>query len=237
MSSLKDALLPLELLDEFKIAGVFVNWWEDLKYDFKTVVSSGWSKMLIDDEMIERKFFAKDLEEIEELESNIAQLDGELNEILEEVEDWDEEEQGQKTPGKVKEFLKQNINDLLSTKQEAAIKEAQKWQNLNERIDDKDKELKKLNKELKQKQQTLEENVKQKRETLTEEEAKLLLLEKFKETIKQGLEKYINAEKKELIKVFEKLWDKYKISLRQLIQERDEETKKLNEFLKLLNYE
>jgi type I restriction enzyme M protein len=192
--------------------------------------------MLIDDEMIERKFFTKELEEIEEIESNIAQAEGELNEILEEVEDWDEEEQGQKTAGKVKEFLKQTINDLLSSKQEAAIKEAQKWQDLNGRIDEKDKELKKLNKELKQKQQTLEESVKQKRETLTQEEAKVLLLEKFKETIKQGLEKYINAEKKELIKVFEKLWDKYKISLKELLNERDQEVKKLNEFLKQLGY-
>ena len=236
LSSLKEALLPLGLLDEFKIAGVFVNWWEDLKYDFKTVVSSGWSKMLIDDEMVQRKFFAKDLEEIEEIESNIAQAEGELNEILEEVEDWDEEEQGQKTAGKVKEFLKQTINDLLSSKQEAAIKEAKKWQDLTRRIDEKDKELKKLNKELTQKQKTHEESIKQKRETLTEEEAKVLLLEKFKETIKQGLEKYINAEKKELIKVFEKLWDKYKISLKELLNERDQEVKKLNEFLKQLGY-
>lgn len=236
LKSLKEKLLPLGLLDEFKIAGVFVNWWEDLKYDFKTVVSSGWSKMLIDDEMIERKFFVKDLEEMEEIEGNIAQTEGELNEILEEVEDWDEEEQGQKTAGKVKEFLKQIINDLLSSKQEAAIKEAKKWQDLIRRIDEKDKELKKINKELKQKQQTLEESVKQKRETLPEEEAKELLLEKFKETLKQGLEKYINAEKKEVIKIFEKLWDKYKISLKQLITERDKEVKKLNEFLKQLGY-
>lgn len=236
LKSLKEKLLPLGLLDEFKIAGVFVNWWEDLKYDFKTVVSSGWSKMLIDDEMIERKFFAKDLEEMEEIEGNIAQAEGELNEILEEVEDWDEEEQGQKTAGKVKEFLKQIINDLLSSKQEAAIKEAKKWQDLIRKIDEKDKELKKLNKELKQKQQTLEESVKQKRETLPEEEAKELLLEKFKETLKQGLEKYINAEKKDLIKVFEKLWDKYKISLKELLTERDQEVKKLNNFLKQLGY-
>lgn len=236
LEDLKESLLPLGVLDEFKIAGVFVNWWENLRYDFKTIVSSGWSKMLIDDEMIERKFFAKDLEEMEEIEGNIAQTEGELNEILEEVEDWDEEEQGQKTAGKVKEFLKQIINDLLSSKQEAAIKEAKKWQDLIRRIDEKDKELKKINKELKQKQQTLEESVKQKRETLPEEEAKELLLEKFKETLKQGLEKYINAEKKEVIKIFEKLWDKYKISLKQLITERDKEVKKLNEFLKQLGY-
>lgn len=71
---------------------------------------------------------------------------------------------------------------------------------------------------------------------MTEEEAKGLVLEKFKESIKQELEKYINAEKKEVIKIFEKLWDKYKISLNQLITERDEEVKKLNEFLKQLGY-
>ncbi len=236
LEDLKESLLPLGVLDEFKIAGVFVNWWENLRYDFKTIASSGWSKTLIDDEMIERKFFTKELEEIEEIESNIAQVEGELNEVLEEVEDWDEEEQGQKTAGKVKEFLKETINDLLSSKQEAAIKEAEKWQDLIRKIDEKDKELKKLNKELKQKQQTLKESVKQKRETLTEEEAKLLLLEKFKESIKQELEKYINAEKKEVIKIFEKLWDKYKISLNQLIAERDGEVRKLNEFLKQLGY-
>ncbi|HOL34942.1 MAG TPA: type I restriction-modification system subunit M [bacterium] len=237
LKSLKDNLLPLGVLDEFKIAGVFVNWWEELKYDFKTIVSSGWSKMLIDDERIVKKFFEKELEEIEELEGNIAQQEGELNEILEEVEDWDEEEQGQKTAGKVKEFLKETINDLLSSKQEAAIKEAQKWQDLIKKIEGKDRELKKLNRELKSKKEALENKVKKKQETLTEKEAKNLLLEKFYEIIKLHLEKYLNAEKKELIKIFEKLWDKYKISLRQLIRERDEEIKKLNKFLRVLNYE
>jgi hypothetical protein len=78
------------------------------------------------------------------------------------VENWDEEDLGEKTSKKVKEFLKETINDLLSSKQEAAIKEAQKWQDLTRRIDDKDKELKKLNKELKQQQQTLKESVNKK---------------------------------------------------------------------------
>ncbi len=78
------------------------------------------------------------------------------------MENWDEEDLGEKTSKKVKEFLKETINDLLSSKQEAAIKEAQKWQDLTRRIDDKDKELKKLNKELKQQQQTLKESVNKK---------------------------------------------------------------------------
>lgn len=162
LEDLKESLLPLGVLDEFKIAGVFVNWWENLRYDFKTIVSSGWSKTLIDDEMIERKFFAKELEEIEEIESNIAQVEGELNEILEEVEDWDEEDLGEKTTKKMKEFIKQTINDLLSNGNEAAVKEAQKWKDLAEKINEKEKELKNLNKELKQKQQELAKIIREK---------------------------------------------------------------------------
>jgi type I restriction enzyme M protein len=39
-----------------------------------------------------------------------------------------------------------------------------------------------------------------------------------------------------LIKIFENLWDKYTISLESLNKQRDEEVKKLDEFLKGLNY-
>ena len=41
MKQLKENLLPLGLLGEFKIAGVFLNCWEELRYDFKTIVSAG----------------------------------------------------------------------------------------------------------------------------------------------------------------------------------------------------
>jgi len=61
---------------------------------------------------------------------------------------------------------------------------------------------------------------------LKEQEAKELILEKFNETIKQYFEKYLNAEKKGLTKIFENLWDKYKVSLGQLRKKRDEEVEK-----------
>jgi type I restriction enzyme M protein len=236
LDNLKKKLLPLKVLDEFKISGIFVNWWEELQYDFKTVVSSGWSSMLIDDERISKKFFAEDLKNIEELESKIAELEGELNEILEEVEDWDEEDQGQKTSKKVKDYLKEIVKDLHSSGQKFAIKETKKWEELIEKIEIKDESLKKLNKELKSIKQEMENKVTQKRNSLTEKEAKELILEKFYESIKQYLEKYLNVEKKELTKIFENLWDKYKVSLEQLKTERNEEVKKLEEFLIKLGY-
>ena len=236
LENLKEKLIPLKVLDEFKVSGIFVNWWEELKYDFKTVVSSGWSNRLIEDEEIVKKFFADDLKNIEELETKIAEHEGELNEVLEEVEDWDEEDQGQKTANKVRDYLKDIIKDLRSSGQESGNKEAKKWEELLEKIEIKNKELKNQNKELKLINQKLENKVTHKRNALTEQEAKELLMEKFYETMKQYLEKYLNAEKKNLTKIFENLWDKYKVSLNDLKTQRDEEVKKLEEFLEKLGY-
>jgi len=75
-----------------------------------------------------------------------------------------------------------------------------------------------------------------KRDSLTEEETKKLLLEKFYELISKQLEKYLNTEKRELIKIFENLWDKYTVPLESLNVERDRKVKKLDEFLKGLKY-
>ncbi len=42
LTTLKEKLVPLLALDEFKSAGVFVNWWQQIRYDLKTIVSTGW---------------------------------------------------------------------------------------------------------------------------------------------------------------------------------------------------
>jgi type I restriction enzyme M protein len=236
LERLKESVLPLGTFDEFKIAGIFANWWEDLVYDFKSIISAGWSKSLVERERIKEKYFKEDLEEIENLESSLNELEGELSEILEEVEDWDEEGQGDKTANKVKEFLKDMIKDLSSQNSEISRKEAMKWDNLLERINQKEKEIKKLRKAISDKEKEIEKKADEKIEILTEEEVKELLLEKFLELIQDQLEKYLNAEKKEMIKIFEKLWDKYKVALKDLKAERDAEVRKLEEFLQRLGY-
>ena len=121
------------------------------------------------------------------------------------------------------------------------------------KVDNKNKELskvKKISKRIKEElegitkkdQKTKEERkikkgkVDFRRESLTEEEAKRLLFEKFYKEIKQQLNKYLNTEKKELIKIFEKLWDKYRVPLVRLKEERDEEVRELDEFLVKLGY-
>ncbi|MGI1690126.1 type I restriction-modification system subunit M [Thermoanaerobacter uzonensis] len=236
LTKLKDTLLPIGTFDEFKISGIFANWWEELVYDFKSIISNGWNKNLIERDRIKEKYFKNDLDKIENLESNLNELEGDLNEILDEVEDWDEEEQGDKTANKVKEFLKDMIKDLSKQNNEISKKEVIKWSNLLEKIEQKEKEIKKLRKAISDKEKEVEKKTDEKIEILTEEEVKELLLEKFFELIQNQLEKYLNDEKKEIIKIFENLWDKYKVSLSELRNDRDEEVKKLDEFLKRLGY-
>jgi type I restriction enzyme M protein len=238
IKKLKEKFKTLGLLDEFTIAGIFVNWWEELKYDFKTIVSAGWSKNLIDDESIINKFFSKELEDIEELESKAVEVEGELNEFFEKVEEWDEEDQGNKTTNKVINYLKDTIKDLESMTSESARKEIINMKQLIDKIYKKNTEvnkakqtLKKMKEELegisKKVQKTKEEikikkgKVDFKRDALTEEETKKLLLEKFYELISKQLEKYLNTEKRELIKIFENLWYKYTVSLESLNAERE----------------
>jgi len=236
LEKLKDSLLPIGTFDEFKIAGIFANWWEELVYDFKSIVSADWNKNLVERERIKEKYFKKDIEEIEVLESRLAEIEADLSELLEEVEDWDEEEQGDKTASKVKEFLKDLVKDLKSKDSEAARREAKKWEDLLENIVQKEKEIKKVRSEISGKQKELENKIDEKIESITKEEAKELLIEKFFELISNQLEKYLNAEKKELIKIFEKLWDKYHVSLEHLLKEREQEVSRLNKFLEELGY-
>ena len=253
IKSLKEKFESLGLLDEFKIAGIFVNWWEELKYDFKTIVSAGWSKNLINGESIINIFFCKELEDIEELGSKVAEVEGELNELFEELEEWDEEEQGNKTANKVISYLKDTIKDLESMNSDSARKEIINMKQLIDKIDKKNKEVSKAKKTLKNMKEELEGITKKDQKTkeeikikkgrvdfkkgsLTEEETKKLLLEKFYELINKQLDKYLNTEKRELIKIFENLWDKYTVSLKSLNAERDGKVKKMDEFLKGLGY-
>ncbi len=57
MAGLKSQMVPLVVLDEFKSAGVFVNWWQQIRYDLKTIVSTGWHHSLIPDEYLIEEFF------------------------------------------------------------------------------------------------------------------------------------------------------------------------------------
>jgi len=92
------------------------------------------------------------------VESTIAQLESELDEILEEVEDWDEEN-GEKTAKAVKEYLNETIKDLKLSKNVSAEAELEKMQDLLKRIESKEKEIKTLRKNMNDLEKQIEQKV------------------------------------------------------------------------------
>ena len=83
LTSLKAKLVPLGVLDEFKSAGVFVNWWQQIRFDLKTIVSTGWHDTLIPDDYLIAEYFQAEADAIEALEATIAEAQGELAEAVE----------------------------------------------------------------------------------------------------------------------------------------------------------
>ena len=135
IASLKEKLIPLAVLDEFKSAGVFVNWWQRIRYDIKTVTASGWHHSLIPDAYLISAFFQKDADAIDALETKIAEAQAELDEAVEaavEVTAWEPEVDEKATAAVLKKVLKALIDDLDSAtgvsadKERAALKAQEK---------------------------------------------------------------------------------------------------------------
>ncbi len=119
------------MLDEFKSAGVFVNWWQQIRFDLKTIVSIGWHHSLVPDDYLIRAFFQAEADEIESLEASIGQAQGELAEAVEsaqEVAAYESDEGEKVTASVLKKVLKALIADLKDSPGDSARKELERLQ-------------------------------------------------------------------------------------------------------------
>lgn len=233
----KQTLRNSKVLDDFQTAGVFVNWWQAIKYDLKTIVSVGWSPSLIPDDYIKNAFFSTELKEIESIEIRIAELESELTEIVVEVEVESEgEEEEEKTAKSVKSYLKSQVKDLKEINTTDALKDAEYGEKTIRAIEIKEKDIRSAKKDLKDKEKELEKKVEEKRTTFTNAEAKELILKKLHDLVQSELIKYLNSELNQIIKIFEKIWDKYQIPMREITASRDTAVKTLNNYLDKLAY-
>ncbi|MDK9700542.1 MAG: N-6 DNA methylase [bacterium] len=83
LKQLVDVLLPLGVLDDYQSRGVFVNWWDDIKYDLKTITSIGWSPTLIPEQLVIDKFFDTERDVLVALEQSIAESEAVVAEAVE----------------------------------------------------------------------------------------------------------------------------------------------------------
>ena len=108
-----------------------MNWWQQIRFDLKTIISISWHHSLIPDKYLIAEFFQKESDEIEALEAQISEAQSELAEAVEtaqEVAAYEPEEDETVTAAVIKKELKELIDDLQSSKGESAQKELQNLQ-------------------------------------------------------------------------------------------------------------
>jgi type I restriction enzyme M protein len=196
LSSLKQQLIPLGVLDEFKSAGVFVNWWQQIRYDLKTIINTGWHHTLIPDQYLLAAFFQAEEAAIEELESKISAVQGELSEAVEsaqEVANYEPEEEETVSAASIKKWLKELIDDLKQSQGDSAARERQYYQQEYNVITDIENRIKLLKNTLKEQQGQLELKLRLKR--VGDEEFKAETIELLEQVQNQLMG--LNASKKE----------------------------------------
>lgn len=207
LTTLKQKLQPLGVLDEFKSAGVFVNWWQVIRYDLKTVISTGWHHTLIPDSYLIAEYFQKEADEIETLESKISEAQGELAEAVEAAaeatsyepeESEGEEGEAKLTTAVIKKYLKTLIDDLADSKSGSALMERKKYEDLRDGISAIEARIKTRKTALKQKQDELELKLRLKRIGGDEARAETQELLALAEAAMKGLNPEIKEEKKKL---------------------------------------
>ena len=159
LTTLKAKLIPLNILDEFKSAGVFVNWWQQIRYDLKTIISTGWHHSLIPDEYLISEFFQNEADEIEILEAKISETQSALAEAVEtaqEVAAYEPDENEKVTATVIKKVLKELIDDLKGSSGTSAGKELKILQEQDQNIKTIEKQSKEAKATLKEKRLELE---------------------------------------------------------------------------------
>ena len=143
------------MLDEFKSAGVFVNWWQQIRFDLKTIVSTGWHHTLIPDEYLITEFFQAEAEAIEVPEARIGELQSELAEAVEnaqEVAAYEPDEEEKVTAAVIKKALKALIDDLKGSTGASAKREL-------DELKKQDAAVKKIETKIKDAKATLKEKI------------------------------------------------------------------------------
>lgn len=206
LNSMKEKFVPVGILDKFQVAGVFVNWWDNIKYDLKTIMQNGWDPGLIPDEYLIKEFFKDEKYEIEKIEIEQADFESQLEEAVEEalnlVEFEPDEEEGEvkQTPTLAKSELKLQIDYFLTEKNKP--EEAKPYLEQDAKIKDLEKSIKDSKALLKDKQTELDLKIELKRygseEVKAESKGLLVAAKKEVEKLDSDIESLINDFKAEL---------------------------------------
>lgn len=106
-----------------------------------------------------------------------------------------------------------------------------------ERHEELNDELKTLKSNIKESEKKKDDLVEAARAKISEDEARELILERLKRLLSEQYDGYLRQRQRELIAAVENLHNKYAVTVKQILAERDAQADQLNEFLVELGYE
>ena len=229
LASFSQSLEAIGLLDPFQVRGIVAGFWYQTKYDFLTLMARGakgvadaWRTSIVtalEDKASKEsplehklvKFLMGDfVEAITELEAKKAELDSQLKAASPKDAEGDAEA----------------AEDETDT--DNAVDEAQltAWK----------KELSTVKKQLKAKNDSFKQHIDVAVDGLTAQASAELLLTILHNDMQAIVERYMAAQRKQIVAAFENWWDKYRVTLTEIEGKRDEAAKALQGFLKGLGY-
>jgi type I restriction enzyme M protein len=226
LSSFSETLEQIGLLDPFQVRGIIAGFWNQSQYDFLTLMARGsrgvadaWRTTIITgmedkadkSDPLEHKLvkflMGSFVAEIEELEAKKAELDSQIKAATPKKSEGDEEE---------------------TEEDEHPIDEMQlkAWK----------KQLTTTKKKLKAKKDSLADELSRAVDGLDESKAAELLLKILRKDMTTIIERYLTQRRQVVIAAFECWWDKYRVTLTVIEEERDAATAGLKDYLKRLRY-
>ncbi len=236
LASFEQALVSVGLLDRFQVAGSIATWWDDVKYDLKTLMAidpnteqprgflgvvEAWvttTVTALEDEKnksnpfehkLVKRLLADFLDEISEVEGRVAELDGTIKANKPKTSGGEDDEDDEESD-----------EELLS---EAEVKELKK-------------QLSSAKKRLKSLQKSFVERLESARDELDEAQAQTLVLGIFQADLQRELDRKVTAHRQAVVTAVENWWDKYQVTLQVIEGERDDAKARLDGFLKELGY-
>ena len=236
LTSFSQSLEAIGLLDPFQVRGIVAGFWYQTKYDFLTLqargakgVADAWRTSIVTaledkaskESPLEHKLvkllMSDFVEAITTLEAKKAELDSQIK-VAEpksakdaEGEDFDAAEAAEDDPDPDNAVSEEQLKDWK--KERTAVK-----------------------KQLKAKYDTFNQHIATAVDGLTPEAADDLLLTILHNDMQAIVERYMTAQRKQIVAAFENWWDKYRVTLTEIEGKRDEAAKALQGFLKDIGY-
>ena len=176
---------------------------------------------------------------VKQLKEQKKALAGDVREIKRTVKTMRQDAQRMESAGHPQAEINTTLAEASDSESEGLAKQERIEQIDAElsRHDKLDKELKTLKSNIRLTEKKKDELVEAAREKITSEEAQTLILERFDRLLHDEFDGYIRAYQRSLIASVENLHNKYAVTAKEILAERDEQAQQLDQFLVELGYE